>query len=177
MSSLLDQAGHWDPATRELVESRVASPPPFRFFSALEVRTLEPFCDLVTGQGDRREIPVLRFIDDELFRARLPGFRHAGMPDDRDVWRLVAQGLDEHGFADLSHEAQLKLIQAFVDGELRGGAFAQLDVGLAWKVVMAAVIQAFYAHPLAWEEIGFGGPAYPRGYSRLGAGQRESWQP
>ena len=31
-------------------------------------------------------------------------------------------------------------------------------------------------HPWAWNEIGFGGPAYPRGYARLGPGQRESWE-
>ena len=27
----------------------------------------------------------------------------------------------------------------------------------------------FYAHPWAWNEIGFGGPAYPRGYARFGS--------
>jgi len=34
--------------------------------------------------------------------------------------------------------------------------------------VMRAVLAAFYSHPWAWNEIGFGGPAYPRGYMRLG---------
>ncbi len=38
---------------------------------------------------------------------------------------------------------------------------------------MRSVLSAFYSHPWAWNEIGFGGPAYPRGYARLGAGQRE----
>ena len=41
---------------------------------------------------------------------------------------------------------------------------------------MRAVLSAFYSHPWAWNEIGFGGPAYPRGYARLGVGQRESWE-
>jgi hypothetical protein len=41
---------------------------------------------------------------------------------------------------------------------------------------MRAVLSAFYSHPWAWNEIGFGGPAYPRGYARLGAGQREHWE-
>jgi hypothetical protein len=27
-----------------------------------------------------------------------------------------------------------------------------------------------YAHPYAWDEIGFGGPAYPRGYGALNFG-------
>jgi hypothetical protein len=33
---------------------------------------------------------------------------------------------------------------------------------------MRMILAAFYAHPWAWNEIGFGGPAYPRGYMRLG---------
>ena len=41
---------------------------------------------------------------------------------------------------------------------------------------MRAVLSEFYAHPWAWNEIGFGGPAYPRGYARLGIGLRESWE-
>jgi hypothetical protein len=30
------------------------------------------------------------------------------------------------------------------------------------------ILSGFYSHPWAWNEIGFGGPAYPRGYMRLG---------
>ena len=35
---------------------------------------------------------------------------------------------------------------------------------------MRSVLAAFYSHPWAWNEIGFGGPAYPRGYMRLAEG-------
>ena len=41
---------------------------------------------------------------------------------------------------------------------------------------MRSILGAFYSHPWAWNEIGFGGPAYPRGYSRLGAGLSETWE-
>ena len=45
----------------------------------------------------------------------------------------------------------------------------------------ATCSQAFYSHPWAWNEIGFGGPAYPRGYARFGSphldgGEREAWE-
>jgi hypothetical protein len=33
---------------------------------------------------------------------------------------------------------------------------------------MRATLSGFYSHPWAWNEIGFGGPAYPRGFMRLG---------
>ena len=36
-----------------------------------------------------------------------------------------------------------------------------------WSVVTRAVLSEYYSHPWAWNEIGFGGPAYPRGYMRL----------
>ena len=35
---------------------------------------------------------------------------------------------------------------------------------------------AFYSHPWAWNEIGFGGPAYPTGYKNLGVERREPWE-
>jgi hypothetical protein len=44
---------------------------------------------------------------------------------------------------------------------------------------MRYVVQAFYSHPWAWNEIGFGGPAYPRGYAAFGSphlGEREPWE-
>ena len=34
----------------------------------------------------------------------------------------------------------------------------------------------FYSHPAAWDEIGFSGPAYPRGYKNLGVGRREPFE-
>jgi hypothetical protein len=35
---------------------------------------------------------------------------------------------------------------------------------------------AYYAHPTAWSEIGWGGPASPRGYVRLDFNERDPWE-
>ena len=45
-----------------------------------------------------------------------------------------------------------------------------------WMLIMQDVADAYYAHPYAWDEIGFGGPAYPRGYMRLEGGKPEPWE-
>jgi hypothetical protein len=37
-------------------------------------------------------------------------------------------------------------------------------------------VTAYYSHPWAWDEIGFGGPAYPRGYMRIENGLPEPWE-
>jgi len=126
---------------------------------------------------------VLNMVDAKLFAGELDGFVFAGLPDDRETWRLVARGLDaaarQHGSPDFIHtstETQCAIIDAFQSGELHGEVWDELPPKRAWSVVMRAVLSSFYSHPWAWNEIGFGGPAYPRGYARFGIGQREAWE-
>ena len=43
--------------------------------------------------------------------------------------------------------------------------------------VLRDIVGAYYSHPTAWNEIGFGGPASPRGYVRMGYDKRDDWEP
>jgi hypothetical protein len=182
--NVLDEVAHWDEATRRVVLARVGEPQPIRFFTAPEAATLGAFCDLVMAQDREPRVPVLSMVDAKLFAGRLDGYRYADMPDDRETWRRVAAGLDSSGRQHGAHESfalapssvQHQVVDAFSRGELHGAAWDELPCARAWGVVMRAVLSEFYSHPWAWNEIGFGGPAYPRGYARLGAGQRERWE-
>jgi hypothetical protein len=177
---VLANTAHWDAKTRAVVLERIANVPPIRFFDERQARTLRAFCDVVTGQDTEPRIPVLEMVDAKLHAGRLDGFRHHDLPPDPKTWLRVAAGLDdsarergcEDGFAAADAETQHELVQRFSEGELDW----DLPVAKAWGVVMRGVLSAFYSHPWAWNEIGFGGPAYPRGYARLGAGQREHWE-
>jgi len=44
------------------------------------------------------------------------------------------------------------------------------------KHVLSDIVTAYYSHPTAWSEIGFGGPASPRGYVRMGFDERDPWE-
>jgi hypothetical protein len=170
---VLENADHWDETTREVVLARVSDVSPIRFFTPEEEPTLRAFCDCVTAQDRDPRIPVLEMVDQKLDQGKLDGYQHAGMPDDRDVWRIVAAALGRLGFAALSLDDQHAICERFAAGELDLG---DVDCSKAWATVMRYVLQQFYSHPWAWNEIGFGGPAYPRGYSRLGIGMREEWE-
>jgi hypothetical protein len=52
----------------------------------------------------------------------------------------------------------------------------QMPAHRFWAMLMEDCVTAYYAHPWAWDEIGFGGPAYPRGYMRLENGLPEPWE-
>ena len=45
-----------------------------------------------------------------------------------------------------------------------------------WVLLVQDCVDAYYSHPWAWDEIGFGGPAYPRAYMRLERGEPEPWE-
>jgi hypothetical protein len=181
--NVLDQAAHWDEVTRRVVLERVETVPPLRFFAEGEARTLGCFCDVVMAQDREPRIPVLALVDAKQFAGQREGYRYADMPDDGETWRRVAAGLDaaarQHGastFVSASTDVRRMVIQAFSEGKLHGEVWDELPCARAWAVIMRDILSAFYSHPWAWNEIGFGGPAYPRGYARLGAGQRESWE-
>ena len=176
---VLEQTGHWDEVTRRAVLSRVEQVPPLRFFTAREAATLTDLCDVLTAQDGEPRIPVLEMVDAKMAARQFDGWRHAGMPDDAQTWKVVATGLDEAAggsFAACTEQERLEICGAFSKGELSGGAWERADARLAWGVVMRIALAQFYSHPWAWNEIGFGGPAYPRGYARLGIGMSESWE-
>jgi hypothetical protein len=163
---VLASAGHWDDVTRREIVARVEHPPQRRFFSAAEASDLEAFLDVVLAQDAEPRVPVLAMVDAKLYAGRLDGFRYAHMPDDRETWRLVARALE--GFAALEARGRHDVVAGFADGRLDG---LELDAASAWSVVMRGALGAFYSHPWAWNEFGFGGPAYPRGYMRLQPGR------
>jgi gluconate 2-dehydrogenase subunit 3-like protein len=182
---VLESSDTWDAATRRAVLARLAPHGPLRFFTADEEPTLRAFCDVATAQDAEPRIPVAEMVDEKLAAGKLDGFRHAGMPDDRDTWRLVLRGLDQAAaaragapsFARCPEGPRAEIMDALEAGTLEAPSLEGLDGGLAWSVCMRMILAAFYAHPWAWNEIGFGGPAYPRGFMRMGPlGTREPFE-
>jgi hypothetical protein len=183
---VLAESEHWDEVTRRVVLDRVENVPPFRFFSDAERSTLKALCDRLTAQDEEPRIPVLSYVDEKLYENDGDGYQYFDLPSDQETWRTVARGVDEEAqklgvesFADLDFRHQLEICHRLAQGEVFGGAWATLNAARAFSIVMRDVCAAFYSHPWAWNEIGFGGPAYPRGYAAFGSpelGEREPWE-
>src|SRR5690349_337853 len=92
---VLENASHWDDATRAVVLARVDDVPPFRFFDEAEQRTLVAFVDCVLAQDGEPRVPVLNFVDEKFASGKLDGFRYHDMPRDPEVWKRLARRLDE----------------------------------------------------------------------------------
>ena len=60
------------------------------------------------------------------------------------------------------------------DGKPTAGheIWKRMAVHRFWRLLVSDCADAYYSHPWAWDEIGFGGPAYPRA---LGTETGRSW--
>ena len=177
---VLDQAGHWDPVTAGVVLARVGRPPDIRFFTPAEEAAATALCDRLLGQDQDGgpKVEVVPQIDARLAEQETDGWRYADMPEDGQAWRDSLRLLDEDSraacsaeLAVLSLEDQRAVIQAVQD--LGAKDWHGLNAAHVWSLWTRYACTAFYAHPSAWNEIGFPGPAYPRGYKNPSVDARE----
>jgi hypothetical protein len=186
--STLSQQAFWDEATRRVVLARVENVPPIRHFSPEEARLMQAVCDRLLPQDDRDEahkIPVVNYIDERLYQGRSDGYRYESMPDDHEAYSLglqaiqaIARHMFNCPFTDLEPLQQDRVLATIHDGDPPAGQefWQKMSVTHFWMLIVQDVVGAYYAHPYAWDEIGFGGPAYPRGYMRLEGGKPEPWE-
>jgi len=186
--STLSQRAYWDQATRDLVVDRVERIARIRHFSDEQARFWRTVFDHLLPQTDRvpqRRISLVERLDERLFQNRGVGYRYANMPHDREAYRLAEIAINQESqarytgnFIDLPHLQQEAVLKAVHDGkpEAARPIWKQMSIRRFWQLLMQDAIEAYYAHPWAWDEIGFGGPAYPRAYTRLERGEPEPWE-
>lgn len=186
--STLSQQAFWDEATRNVVLARIERVPPLRFFSAEEAQVMQAVCDRLLPQDDRDEahkIPVVNYIDERLYSGRIDGYRFEDMPPDPEAHRLglqaiemIAKHLYGKPFQELDQTEQDRVLKTIHDADPPAARqiWQKVSVHRYWMLILQDVLDAYYAHPYAWDEIGFGGPAYPRGYMRLERGEPEPWE-
>jgi hypothetical protein len=175
----------WNDRTRAVVRHRLEDVPERRFLTEDEWALLEAVAARLIPQPDRETpVPIVPWIDDTLAANRGPGYRYADMPPMRDAWRQGLVGIAGEarerygiGFRELSPETQDALLGAIQRGETDGRHWSDLPADRFFSELLLKQIAAvYYAHPAAWSEIGFGGPASPRGYVRLGFDERDPWE-
>ena len=177
---VLDQAGHWDQVTRDVVLGRL-EPPAGTFFNKNENACARALVNLITGQQDDPSVPVLEMVDARLQAGETDGWRYGDMPEDGQAWRDTLAYLDEdarqhcgQAFAAAPEKDQLALIQAVQDRQ--SGDWHGLNAARVWSLWTRYACTAMYSHPAAWNEIGFSGPAYPRGYKNAGVDKLEPFE-
>jgi hypothetical protein len=181
---VLDSVEQWDDVTAGTVLARLALPGELTFFTPHEVGIAAPLLDLLLAQDGEPRVPTLALIDARLALGETDGWHYDDMPDDGRAWRESLAALDtdaraQHsgrGFAELVTSEQAAVVQGVQDLAADGAHWHDWPAGHVWSLWTRYACTAFYSHPWAWNEIGFPGPAYPRGYLNAHVDGVEHWE-
>jgi hypothetical protein len=177
----------WNDQTRAVIDKRMAiDPEKHAFFSDEEWATLRAICERIVPQPSDRAhpAPVAAMVDGKFAGNSGDGYRDARLPPMREAWRRALAAIDAEAqsrygraFHHISALLQDDLLKAVQEGKVDGKAWGNLSPELFFqKRLLHDVVSAYYAHPAAWSEIGFGGPASPRGYVRMNFDRRDPWE-
>lgn len=189
-------AAAWDPHTRSIVEQRLASPGRPSFLKAGEAETLRAAVSRLVCE-DRDDILgfILSHIDQKLVSPMGEAQRTQGVPPQaelvRDGLALIDQAARARrgkAFADCSPQEQHTILAELETGSLadtwprpgpggqRDGEACRLLQKELFQKLLGLSVEALASHPVIWSEIGYGGPAYPRGYYRIEPGVTDPWE-
>ena len=176
----------WNVQTRAVIKKRLEEVPDRRFLSETEWEILIAVCNRLIPQPDRTNcpVPIVPFIDEKLHKNEGDGYRYEGMPPMREAWRQGIKAIDEEArarwnrdFRELPHNQQEAVLRAIQHDDIRSSAWVGMSAKRFFSaLLLRTTVSIYYAHPAAWNEIGFGGPASPRGYVRLGFDRRDPWE-
>ncbi len=175
----------WDEHTQSIVLSRFIRTWEFQFLTLEEVEILHLICSRLVD--DSREDIVafmVQHIDQSLAGSPGEGQRKAGMPQAPPFIREGVQRLNDAskkrhvlGFTQLEERQQVGLLDDLSRGEAMDPEEWDPFLQKEWFIkLLGWATESYYSHPTVWSEIGYGGPAYPRGYVRAQMGQLDPWE-
>ncbi len=183
--NILNLADEWDSYTKEIVLKRLGPFSAPEYFSEWETSTLKAIVkNIVFDNRDNIIDWIVFHLDSKMTSEIGENQRKIGIPPE-DV--LVREGISvidriarskfAKSFTDLEEDEQFKIISSLQLGQLppirEWSRIPQKDL---FSKFLLEIVAAYYSHPEVWSEIGYGGPAYPRGYVRTEYGLTDPWE-
>jgi len=161
--NVMDAREEWDDHTRDVILQRMQDPEPPRFLTPVEVQTLTAAAARLLADDDPWRLgKVVEQIDTLLDRGPGDGYRKESQPPDRQFWRS--------GLADLGREF------AELPAHRQDQALKVRESTDFFKALLKEAVSAYCSLPPVWSLMGYGGPAFPRGYVRIELGLRDPWE-
>jgi hypothetical protein len=175
----------WNDATRAAIDRRLALKVKPGVLSGTQLATLRKLvarvCPNPLGHGRTTTVELIAL---RIEKDAGEGYRHHALPRFAECWRraldaLEAEARERHsvGFAALKDRDADALLRAVEAGEVRSSVWASIPPAIVWAWrLLPDLVAAHWAQPALWSAMGFGGPASPRGYVRLGRNRRDPWE-
>ena len=148
------------------------------------VALLAAVCSRLVPQTTSAPIDLAGTLHARLATGIGNGWRYADLPPDSAAFRRGLDGIDETAqamfetsFISLVTVDQDAVLSAVQTGAPHGASWRALPAARFFETLLVAVVETYYAHPLAQEEIGYVGMADAPGWHAIGLGEREMREP
>lgn len=174
----------WDDRTQEVVFDRTRDPGGTRFFSGRQAELLRAVCTRLLYE-EREELlkQVVAHIDRKIAENITDGYRRAMLPDDKNLYNYGLKGVDETSqarfgkkFSELEGREQDIVLTQVAGGFPPGLSWQKAPARDFFKQLLREALSAYASLPAVWSEMGYAGPAYPRGYMRIELGDYDPWE-
>lgn len=185
---VMNEIEAWDPHTQSVVSQRLERTPRHQFLSPDEVATLRTVLGHLLYE-DRGEILgyIVSHYDQRLGSKVGESQRREQVPKEADLvrWGLAAfeaMAHHRHGkpFTQCDVQQQFDLVSQLQRGNWETAQipeYSLLPQKELFKKLLSLAVEAYASHPAVWSEMGYAGPAYPRGYYRIERGVTDPWEP
>lgn len=180
----MEQKEYWDEHTRKIVEERLQQYP-FTTLSLEESILLTQLCARLLDEHRDSLLHYVVYHFDQLLSSDIgEAQRKVGVPKASILIRQGIRAIDHYAtitygklFAGLTKEEQEDILRRMSENAITLSADGvQIPAQELFIKLLSETTSAYYSHPTVWSEIGYGGPAYPRGYIRSRLGMRDPWE-
>ncbi|MCQ6281984.1 gluconate 2-dehydrogenase subunit 3 family protein [Bacillus sp. EB600] len=185
--NVMDEEKQWDSHTRKIVSKRTETQSffPFQYLTKQESNTLFQLCAVLLDDVRESIISfVVHHFDSTLTASIGESQRKVSVPKQsillRDGLGLLDKACTQvygSSFDVLQMETKKEIVSNLMQGNftLQSGKI-NIPVKDFIQKVSSEATAAYYSHPAIWSEIGYAGPAYPRGYVRTELGLTDPWE-
>ncbi|MCY7421550.1 MAG: gluconate 2-dehydrogenase subunit 3 family protein [Chitinophagaceae bacterium] len=155
------------------------------FFDAEIFQILRAVCmRLIPQINPDRMVDLAGCLDGILAEGKGNGWRYDAMPEDGKAFMTGLYGIDksavlkyQKNFHLLTANEQDLILASVQSGEATGLTWDILPAKLFFEELLAALVELYYSHPFAKEDIGEVAMADAKGWQKIGLNQLEAYEP
>jgi hypothetical protein len=182
---VMNEQDEWDDHTQSIVTSRLNSEISSRFLTAAETEILRQICSLLVNDQTPDVLDfILGHIDQTLHQSPGESQRKVGVPHAPELVRSGLGAIEQgarlkyaSSYTDLDIHKQIQYLQWISESVAEPkDVWSHIPQEELFKKLMNLTVESYCSYPKVWSEIGYAGPAYPRGYVRTQLGQLDPWE-
>lgn len=174
------------PQTKQVLQQRIDAKPVMapQFFSIDEFKILKAVCDRLIPQQRQNPIDIAGQLDTDLAANKGNGWRYDSLPPDQQTFKSGIKGVEEtadklyhSSYINLPEKQQDEVLTRIQNGNAMGETWQQLPGKLFFEELLSRLVEFYYSHPIAKDEIGDVSFADAHGWQQIQLNEKEMQEP